>query len=340
MSSYHTSFSYRGQNSYDDYKLQIVHFEDGDSGEMDSYLSQEAIYQDSVRGTRRTMFGAKYDSVAMLDITIMKPDGSEFGIEQTRQINKWLTGATQYSWIDLYIGDEVKYRMHGFVQNVRPYKLDSRIVGFVVSLESSSPWCYSTVQTVERTITSSDTFSIENPSDDEHSYINLNVKFAKNTAGNLTIENKTLGEKTVVNNIVDNEVITLSDSMLISSDKMNGNYARMFGNDFNYVWPRMKSGINEFTVTGSGEMTIEYIYPMKVADCVGNLNSVSDPICDDNGNIQVDRLPWSRISDTPTTVAGYGITDVYTIQEIDNKFANISVDEDELNAMLDEVLGE
>ena len=35
MSSYHTSFSYLGKNSYDDFNLQIAHFESGDSGEVE-----------------------------------------------------------------------------------------------------------------------------------------------------------------------------------------------------------------------------------------------------------------------------------------------------------------
>ena len=65
MSSYHTSFTYLKKNSYNDFKLQIVHFESGDSGETESYLSQDAIYQDSARGTRRTMYGSKYNSVAL-----------------------------------------------------------------------------------------------------------------------------------------------------------------------------------------------------------------------------------------------------------------------------------
>lgn len=330
MSSYHTSFTYRGQNSYEHYKLQVVHFESGDTGEMDSYLSQEAIYQDSIRGTRRTMFGAKYDSVALLDITLMKPDGTEFGIEKTRKINKWLTGATQYSWIDLYIGDEVKYRMHGFVKDVRPYKLDSRIVGFIVTIESSSPWCYSTLQTITKTISGSATFDINNPSDDEYTYINLNAIFTSSVAGNLTIKNNTLNEETTVKKLASRETVTLSDNMLISSDKMSGNYARMFGSDFNYVWPRLKSGINNFTVTGSGNLTLEYIYPMKVADCVGDLNAASDPVCDEDGNIILDTLDWNRISNTPTTLQGYKITNAYTKTEVNNKItdaiSNIKVD--------------
>lgn len=321
MSSYHTSFTYLNKNSYDDFKLQIVHFESGDSGETESYLSQDAIYQDSVRGTRRTMYGSKYNSVALLNITVMYPSGDEFSITQTREINKWLTGATQYSWMDLYVGDEVKYRMHCFVQDVKPYKLDSRVVGFVITAESSSPWCYSTLQTVSQTITGSETLTINNPSDDVHTYTDVRTTFENTTGKSVTITNNATGETTKINNIAAKEVVTLSENMFITSDKPS----RIFGNDFNYVWPKLKAGVNDIAISGNGTITFEYIYPMKVVDCVGELNGHTGNICDQDGNIIVDKLPWNRISGTPTTINGYGITDAYTKSEVDTKISNVTV---------------
>lgn len=354
MSSYHSSFSYLGKNSYNDFRLQIVHFESGDSGEVDGYLSQEAIYTDSPRGTKRTIYGTKYNSVALLHITVVRPDGAEFGIEKTREINKWLTGSNQYSWMDLYVGDEVKYRMHCFVQDIKPYKLDSRIVGFVITAESSSPWCYSDVQTISQTLTGEETLQINNLSDDLYTYTEVRTVFKNTNGKSLTIANNTLAETTQINNLAANEVVTLSESMFITSD----NSTRVFGNDFNYVWPKLKSGINEFVINGFGAITFEYIYAMKVADCVGDLNAASDPVCDENGNIILDTLNWNRISDTPSTIQGYGITNAYTKAEIDNKIANVTVknvytkdevdvlissaqvtiNEAELVAMLDEIL--
>ena len=334
MSSYHTSFTYLNKNSYNDFKLQIVHFESGDSGETESYLSQDAIYQDSTRGTRRTMYGSKYNSVALLNITVMRPSGEEFSIEKTREINKWLTGAMQYSWMDLYVGDEVKYRMHCFVQDVKPYKIDSRVVGFVITAESSSPWCYSTLQTVSILVNGSETLTIDNRSDDEHTCTEMRTVFANSTGEALAITNNTLGETTEVNNLVANEVVTLSENMFITSDKP----ARIFGNDFNYVWPRLKAGANDFTINGTGTITFEYIYPMKVVDCVGNLNAASDPVCDENGQIIVDQLSWNRITDKPTTLSGYGIQDAYTKDEVDSKITNVTVTNVYTKAEIDSML--
>lgn len=318
MSSYHTSFTYLGKNSYDDFNLQIMHFENGDVGETDSYMSQESIYTDSPRGTKRMLYGTKYSDVAKLDITVMKPNGDEFGIEKTREIYKWLTGATQYSWMDLYIGDEVKYRMLCFAQNVRPYKIDSRIVGFIITMESSSPWCFSPVQQSNlMLLTGEETLEIQNPSDDMYTFTPMNIVF-KNTEGNsLVISNNTLDETTQINNLAVNETVTLSDNLMITSDKTT----RVFGNDFNYVWPRLKSGNNNFTIIGKGEFVYQYIYCIKVGDCIGDLNASSDPVCSEDGTIILDKLPWSRISNTPTTLDGYGISNAYTKTEVDQKIA-------------------
>lgn len=354
MSSYHTSFTYLGKNSYDDFKLQIVHFESGDDGEVDSYLSQESVYADSYRGTKRTLYGTKYSDVAKLDITVMKPDGGEFGIEKTREIYKWLTGANQYSWMDLYVGDEVKYRMLCFAQNVRPYKIDSRIVGFIITMESNSPWCYSPLQTVSQTITGEETLIINNLSDDMYSFTAMNTIFENENSEDLIIINNTLGEYTQVSNLAAKETITLSDNLMITSD----NTTHIFGDYFNYVWPRLKSGENSFTITGKGKITFQYIYCIKVGDCVSGLNASSDPVCNESGEIILDQLPWNRISDTPSSIYGYGITDAYTKSEVDQKIANVTVknvytkaevdallatvkidiDETELNDMLAEVL--
>lgn len=315
MSSYHTSFTYLDKNSYDDFNLQIVHFEGGDSGEVDSYLSQDSVYTDSPRGTRRTLYGTRYNSVATLDITIMRPDGSEFSINKTREIYKWLTGATQYNWMDLWVGDEVKYRMYCFVSDIKPYKLDARIVGFTITVESNSPWCYSPLITETLEVNASGVLQIDNPSDDLYTYTQMTTVFENTTGDSLTVSNDTLEEITTVNNLVQNETITLSENMFITSD----NTARTFGNDFNYHWPRLKPGINDFTITGTGTITFQYIYPIKVGDCIAGLNASSDPVCDEDGNIILDTLSWDRIINTPNLLSGYGITNAYTKTEVDNK---------------------
>lgn len=340
MSSYHSSFSYLEKNSKDDFGWIVCHFADAaDSGEMDSYLSQDQVYTDSYNGTKRTLYGTKYNTVANVKITVVKQDGSEFSLLDCRNAYKWLTGNPEANWMDLYVGDEVKYRILCTIQDVKPYKMDARTIGLNIYCESLSPWAYSPTQVVSQSILGEETLEINNQSDDLYTYVYMKTKYENSAGDNLIIENTTIGEKTEVNNLAVNEIVTLDSNQLIISDKPS----RIFGNDFNFIWPKLKAGINNFKISGYGTITFEYLFPIKMGDCATDINAVSDPICDEEGNIQIDMLPWNRVSDTPSTLSGYGIIDTYTKVEIDNKLNNIvstdiNINEQALTKMLNEVL--
>ena len=345
MSSYHSSFKYLDKKSDTDLGWIIAHF-DPDNGETDSYLSQEQVYSDSYNGTKRTLYGTKYTSVANVKITVVKQDGSDFTLTECRNAYKWLTGNPEASWMDLYIGDEVKYRLLCTIQDVKPQKMDARTVGLNIYCESLSPWAYSPIQeTTHSILNDGNNITIDCPSDDLYTYVYAKTTYINGSADAIVIQNNTTGDATEISKLSANEIVTLDGNMLITSDKPS----KVFGNSFNFVWPRFKSGPNELVVTGDGTISFEYYYPIKMGDCAQNINIVRDPICDDFGNIQVDMLPWERISNTPTTMAGYGISsdiaskyynkseinsmlenfisdDVYTKTEIDEMLSDISVD--------------
>ena len=243
MSSYNTSFSYLGKNSKTDFNLIISHFDDNaDSGEVDSFLSTDGVYTDSYDGTRQNFYGAKYNSVAAPQITLIKQDGNDFSVDDNRQVLKWLTGSRQSTWMDFYIGDESKprYRMLGRVSNVSQYKMGARVVGLIATFESVSPYAYSALQTVSKTIVGSTSITIPNDSDDMHSYVYMNVQYDNGSGTALKITNNTTGDVTQVTDLAYNETITISDNMMITSDKPT----KTFGTSFNFVFPRLQAGDN------------------------------------------------------------------------------------------------
>ena len=323
MSSYHSSFTYLGKNSKNDFNLIIAHFSDNaDSGETDTFLSTSAVYSDSYDGTRQRFYGTKYDTVAEIQITVIKQDGTDFGIEDNRKALRWLTGSRQATWMDFYIGEEVKYRLLGHVKSVSQYKMDARIVGLVITFESVSPYGYSSLQTISQSLTGKETLTISCDSDDLYSYVQMNTTFTNtNSNGSLIITNHETEDITEVSGLVANEIVTISDNMVITSDKPS----KTFGNTFNFVFPRLVAGDNRITIEGKGSIIFEYITPVKLGNIAIDINSVTDPICDSNGQIQVDTLDWNRISNTPTTLSGYGISNAYTKTEVDNKIANVTV---------------
>ena len=304
-----------GKNSANDFHWIISNF-DADSGESETGFSTESIYTASADGTSRNLYGTKYSGPEPVRITVIKQGGADWTITDNRLALKWLTGAKSDSWLDLYIGDEVRYRMLGHVQNVLQYKMDARIVGLVIVFESASPFAFSSLQTVSHSIAGKGTFSIDNPSDDMYTFVKMKTTYQNTQGSSVTITNTTFDDySTQINNLAKNEIVTLHTNQSIVSDKQY----RMFGNDFNYWFPRLGPGVNEFTVIGTGNITFEYSYFIKIGDMATEINAVSDRICDDFGNIQLDMLDWSRISNTPTTAGEYGITDVYTVSAVYNK---------------------
>lgn len=354
MSVYHNSFNYLGQNSKDNFGLVISHLDGGDSGETETFLQMNPVYTDNYLGTRRIDYGAKYSSVAVFNITLIKQAGGDFSVQEMRNCLKWLTGAQSNSNLELLINDEKKYFFTGRFTNASQYKMDARTIGLVLEFTSIAPWAYSAPQPVEQTLTGFEKLPINCETDDIYSYVYMKTTCTNTTGDSIIIKNTTIGDETKISNLVANEVVTLDNNMTITSN----NDVRIFGNDFNFVFPRLQAGLNEFEITGKGNIKFEYIIPVKLGNVAVDINTYSDPICDDSGVITIEKLPWSRISEIPTTLREHNIQDAYTKAQVDEKLKNVTVnnvytkeeidtllssaevkiDEDELNAMLTEVL--
>jgi hypothetical protein len=199
----------------------------------------------------------------------------------------------------------------------------------------------------------------DNQTDDLYTYINLDVDYVNQNSDSVSIKNITLNEETLISGLGAHEIVALSAKQFIVSYNLDSNGNRIknehkiFGDDFNFVWPRLAPGINQFVVTahGDGKIKFSYRYPMKVGDCTMDIRTYGSEIyCGDCSDVpSYNTVKWDDIIDTPTTIGGYGITDAYTIVEVDDKIDNIeitggtggstNVDEQELNDMLADILG-
>jgi len=214
----------------------------------------------------------------------------------------------------------IKCSFTGRITNAWQYKMDARTIGLIFEFTSISPWAYSSLQLKNAIVNDLRYITIFNKTDDLYGYTLMNTVFTNTTGTSVTIVNENTGERTIVTNLAKNETITISDNMMITSDKAS----KVFGNSFNYVFPRLVAGENRLTIYGTGNIQFQYYYCIKIGDCAMDINVISDPIYDDDGNIQLDVLPWSRITDTPTTYQGYGITNVYSKVETDQLVAPVA----------------
>lgn len=410
MASYHNSFSYLNKNSAEQGYI-ITAFEP-DNGFVDAFLGMDQIYEDHYDGTKRFLYGTRYNNIATINITLIKADGTDLTINDNRSLLKWLTGTKTATWLDLYQGNKIKYSFIGTITNVQQYKLDGRVIGILCEFSSITPWAYSGEQIFNRSINQMLTCEqdgivksptneisisndgvlcngavagpgacfninnsgvlyvenvivaqIDNQTDDLYNYTYLDIECINDTSTYLEIKNETLNETTRIDNLQPNDIIYITSKQFITAytrDQITGelkNQERIFGDSFNFVWPRLAPGINNLTIDGSGNSTIKfsYRYPMKVGDCAMDISTYGgDAICGCVDNIpSYDTIRWQDITGTPTTVKGYGITDAYTVGEVynkvevDNKIENIDVggsggsatiDEDKLNQMLNDIL--
>jgi hypothetical protein len=264
MAVYQKRFKYNNRSNID-FGLEVVTFSP-DTGEKDSYLSMESVYTESFDGTMRHDYGAKYEDVVSLYITMVKNNYSDFSRIELRQALNWLTGLRKVSWLDLYYhdSDEIVFSFLGRVTDIKLQKMDSRIIGIKVEFTSVSPWAYSGIRKYEFTLDGSEQlYPIRNGSDEDSVYVYPKVVFVnKALNGTLRLLNTTTEEETVLQNLAMNEMVTMDSNKIIYSD----NTAKIFGEDFNSQWLRFVQGYNHIKIIGTGHLVIEYRDIFKVAD--------------------------------------------------------------------------
>ena len=150
MSSYHSSFTYLDKNSAEQGYI-IAAFEP-DDGFTDTFLGMDQVLEDYYDGTKKFLYGTKYNNVATIRVVLIKADGTDWTINDNRSALRWLTGSRVASWLDFYQGDKIKYSFLGTVTSSEQYKMDGRIIGISFDFTSITPWAYSQEQVFDRSI--------------------------------------------------------------------------------------------------------------------------------------------------------------------------------------------
>ena len=308
MSSYHSSFSYLNKNSNTDFKWLIVHFDadngetDGFMGQEQVYDetyrgTKRIVYgtkwtsaaeikitvvkqngedftvqecRDAYRwltGNNQTSWLDLYEGsqvryaflVTNADVKPQKLDARTVGLNiYFHSVSPWAYSPPQF--VSCAFGQALKLLEDGTVVKD---EFDLHVTEDGVLKNEDA--LFSVESDGVAYIDNSAKLQIDNQSDDLYTYIYLDTKFTNYNSDSLSIHNITLGEETTLANIVNNEVITLSSGQFILSDV---SYDKIFGDDFNWIWPKIGPGVNQFVIGGSGQGIINftYRYPMKIGD--------------------------------------------------------------------------
>ena len=228
-----------------------------------------------------------------------KYDARTVGIKLTfSSVSPWAFSAPQIE--NFAIGQALGISESGVV-----YSVDSDIELLCTDhgLLSASGTEFSITEDGVVYIDTSNSRNITNESDDLYTYVYLDLFYDNiGNSDELTIEikNELFDSVTRITDIKGDNVIHLSSKQFILSysKDINGNLiydpSRIFGDNFNFVWPKLGPGDNEFIVggAGSGYFKFTYRYPMKIGNCAididvnGNGINCGCPDVDGNDDAQ------------------------------------------------------
>ncbi len=168
-------FEYNGYSS-EDFDLCCQLAFDGDSGEVSTFLSRDAVAQETYNGEIQIVSSYKHTEVLAPKITLIDKNFGDFDLDRQRKILRWLTSKRTPSYFIIYHDDSsvVSYEILGAITELNTQKLgNGRVVGFTGVITSVSPFAYSALQTITRDVSNlvNKTFKIDVDSDNEESAI-------------------------------------------------------------------------------------------------------------------------------------------------------------------------
>lgn len=132
---------------------------DSDNGESPSFLNREAISSESYDGRYKRIHNFKYTETFAPKFTFFKKDFSNFEMDEVRIVLKWLTSKDTTALLETYYDDSnvVSWASIGGFVEPQIYKLaNNRTIAITAVWDSISPFAFSDLYTVTKTISAAD----------------------------------------------------------------------------------------------------------------------------------------------------------------------------------------
>ena len=256
--------------------IMCVAFE-SDNGEMSTYLNREAIVSETHDGRYKRVHSYKYNESFSPKFTFMKKGFGDFTAEEVRRILKWLTSTDKTALLDVYYDDSnvVGWSVIGGWTEISTYKIaNNRTVGIVATFESITPYAFSDLYTITKTINSAtNKIVIEIDTDEPNQPVYPRIAIQqRGAAGDVKITNQhydifnqpSTPVVTMVKNNTATETIIVDGANQIISSSSAGR--PIFGDDFNWEWLPLYDGRNELTIEGNCDIEIAYREVRKVGE--------------------------------------------------------------------------
>lgn len=246
---------------------------DSDNGETPSFLNREAVSSESHDGRYKRIHRFKYTETFAPKFTFFKKDFSNFEIDEVRVVLKWLTSKDTTSLLEAYYDDSnvVSWASIGGFVDLQTYKLaNNRTIAITAIWDSISPFAFSDLYTVTKTITSTNNKITINIDTDDNQPVypritiqanSTNIKFTNKHTDFFNVS-KSYNSLELTNNTIGEKIVVDGANKLITTTTAN----RKFGDDFNWTWLALHDGKNEITVTGNCTVEISYREIRKIGE--------------------------------------------------------------------------
>lgn len=167
ISPYKIKFRNKTNIDYD--VLVDVSFSD-DNSEVDSFLNKEVVSSTSWDGSYKRIHGYKYNQPLTATLTFVKNDFSDFDECENRKILSWLSGGNEMHKLEIYKDDteEISYVLYGNIITLQQQKIaNNRVIGYICEFENTSPYAYSPIKIIEKTVNASESILINCRTDEE-----------------------------------------------------------------------------------------------------------------------------------------------------------------------------
>ena len=258
-----TDFKYDNEK-LSDYQLMLCEF-DNDSNTISVGNSLTFNTVQPSGSDKSILANAKYNEDGVLTAklqvcknTCLQITDSIITLDELSYITRWL-GRKEYHEFRIYQDEYEDIFFNGSFNDFNVITVDGKICGLEFTFVADSPYGYLDTVSLDFTTTTNASYNITNLSHETGILYPKKFTCKCLTGGNLEIYNAIEDRKTVINNCIKDEIISLEGENKIIESNVK---THLLYNDFNYKYFRLANSyynnINSITTSLPCEIHIEY----------------------------------------------------------------------------------
>lgn len=257
-------FLYNGKSTKDILTDELL-LETFDEGQITIETNRNIVSGDvTISKPISNEYGTTYENL-VIKYGLVKKNGNRFSDEEQQEIEKWLTAPKLSTDLQLYDDQYNNTEIYsGVFTNTKWYSLGEGWIGLMFEFTCNSAYGKRYFKQ-DFTISSSQTITIDNPSDESEEYIYPTITLLQsNSNQNIIIRNVSDNNSMNLKINKSSEVVIDCQHCIIKDTSGSISYSDLGWEDVgNIYWLRLLPGDNQLQIEGVSSITIEFEYPCK-----------------------------------------------------------------------------